>query len=147
MKKVKYRNGIFALAYSKTEKGIEYLLLKRKKHWIGWEFPKGGVDLFETKKMAVKREIKEETGLKMLNVKKFHLSGKYRYKKEYKDRKGLLGQKFTLYAVEVKKGKVIIDRKEHSGHEWTNFNKAIKKLTWESQKRCLRIVDYWLKNN
>jgi 8-oxo-dGTP pyrophosphatase MutT (NUDIX family) len=145
MKLKKFRNAIFAVAYSKTGNSIEYLLLKRKKHWIGWEFPKGGIDLFETKKMAVKREVKEETGLKILNIKKFNISGKYRYKKEYKDRKGIFGQKFSLYAVEVKKGNVKIDKREHSGYEWNQFNKAIKKLTWESQRRCLKIVDKWLK--
>jgi len=146
MKLNKFRNAIFAVAYSRVNNKIEYLLLKRKKHWRGWEFPKGGVDLFETKKMAVKREIKEETGLKILKIKKFHLSGKYRYKKEYKDRKGIFGQKFSLYAVEVQKGKVTIDRKEHSGFEWKNFEGAIKKLTWESQKRCLKKVNEWLNN-
>ena len=37
-------------------------------HWTGWEFPKGGVELFETKKMTVKREIKEETGLNTIKI-------------------------------------------------------------------------------
>jgi bis(5'-nucleosidyl)-tetraphosphatase len=143
----KFRNAIFAVAYSKNKNGeIEYLLLKRKLHWIGWEFPKGGIELFETKKHAVIREVKEETGLEVTSIKKFHLSGKYRYKKEYEDRKGFLGQKFSLYAVEVKKGKIAIDKKEHSDFEWTSFEKAIKKLTWESQKRCLRIADKWIKS-
>jgi 8-oxo-dGTP pyrophosphatase MutT (NUDIX family) len=146
MKLKKFRNAIFAVAYSKKGSKIRYLLLKRKKHWIGWEFPKGGIELFETKKMAVKREIKEETGLKILSIKKFHLSGKYRYKKEYPDRKGLIGQKFSLYAVEIEKGKVTIDKKEHSGFEWANFGKTIKKLTWNSQKRSLRIVDRWIRS-
>lgn len=146
MKLKKFRNAIFAVTYLKNSDGVKYLLLKRKKHWIGWEFPKGGIDFFETKKMAVKREVKEETGLKILNIKKFNISGKYRYKKEYKDRKGIFGQKFSLYAVEVQKGNVQIDKKEHSDFEWDTFEKAIKKLTWDSQKRCLKIVQEWLKN-
>jgi 8-oxo-dGTP pyrophosphatase MutT (NUDIX family) len=149
LKKVlnKFRNAIFAVVYSKDKNGkIEYLLLKRKLHWVGWEFPKGGIELFETKKHAVEREVKEETGLKIMNIKKFYISGKYRYKKEYKDRKGFFGQKFSLYAVEVKKGKVAIDKKEHSDFEWANFDKAIKKLTWKSQKRCLKIADVWIKS-
>ncbi|MEK6913768.1 MAG: NUDIX domain-containing protein [Nanoarchaeota archaeon] len=144
MKLKKFRNAIFAVAYFKSGNDIEYLLLKRKKHWIGWEFPKGGIDLFETKKMAVKREVKEETGLKILNIKKFHISGRYRYKKEYKDRKGIFGQKFSLYAVEVQKSDVKIDKREHSGFKWENFEGAMEKLTWDSQKRCLKIVNKWV---
>ena len=47
MKFKKFRNAIFAVAYSREGDNIKYLLLKRKKHWIGWEFPKGGIDFFE----------------------------------------------------------------------------------------------------
>ena len=40
MKPRKYRKGIFFVVYAKTKKGIKYLVLKRKLHWSGWEFPK-----------------------------------------------------------------------------------------------------------
>ena len=82
---------------------------------------KGGVNFFETKKGAIKREVKEETGLEVLNIKKFEISGKYEYNKEYPDRKGIKGQTFSLYAVEVEKGKVKIDRLEHSDYKWLRF--------------------------
>ena len=67
----KYRKGIFVVVYSKTKNKIEYLILKRKLHWKGWEFPKGGKRIYETLQMAVKREVKEETGLKPLKIKSF----------------------------------------------------------------------------
>lgn len=143
---MKYRNAIFAVVYSKNSKGIEYLILHRKKHWIGWEFVKGKIELFETKKMAARREIKEETGLKILKIKRFYVDGLYRYKKKLKDRPGIIGQRYHLFAAEVKKGRVKIDKKEHSGHKWFTFEEAIKKITWKNQKKCLKIVDNWLKN-
>lgn len=139
----KYRRAVFIVVYSKTDK-IEYLILKRKKHWVGWEFPKGGVECFETRKHAVKREVKEETGLKILKIKKFNVKGKYEYEKEFPDRKGIIGQNFLLYAVEVEKGKVSIDEREHSDFRWMNFEEAMKKLTWENQKECLKIVNDYL---
>jgi hypothetical protein len=39
-----------------------------------------------------------------------------------------MGQTF-LYAAEVKKGKVKIDKNEHFGYKWMNFESAIRKVT------------------
>lgn len=142
----KYRKGIFIVTFAKTQKGIEYLILKRKLHWEGWEFPKGGVKLFETKKHAAKRELKEETGLKTLKIKKFGINGEYKYSKNYKDRPEIIGQTYKLYAAEVKKQKIKVDDREHEGHKWLDFKKAHKLITHTNQKKCLKVVDSWLKH-
>ena len=144
MKRGKFRKGVFVVTYAKKGNKIEYLILKRKHHWNGWEFPKGGMKLFEGKNHAAKREVREESGLRTRKIKKFNYSGKYKYNKEYKDRLGTIGQTFSLYAAEVKRGKVKIDKHEHAGHEWMTFEKAMKKLTWSNQKECLKIVNKWL---
>jgi len=144
----KYRRGIFIVVYAIVKNKPQYLILKRKLHWKGWEFPKGGVEykkFYETLLMAMRREVKEETGLKILGIKKFDISGKYRYDKKYSDRKNFVGQTFEkLYAVEVEKSKVELDKKEHSDYKWVDFSDAVKKLKWKNQKDCLRIVDGWL---
>jgi 8-oxo-dGTP pyrophosphatase MutT (NUDIX family) len=140
-----FRKAVFGVAYTKDNNGkIEYLLLKRKNHWIGWEFPKGKIERFETKRMAVKREVGEETGLKIIKIKRFKEKGYYLYKKKLKDRPDKIGQTYHLFSVQVKKGKVSIDKKEHSWHKWALFKEAYKKLTWPNQKRCLKFVDEWL---
>lgn len=143
---MKYRKEVFIVGYSKNNKKgkVEYILLKRKLHWKGWEFPKGKIESKETKIETAKRELKEETGLKLIKIKKFNFSGKYLYKNLLKDRPGLGGQTFSLYAAEVKKGKVSLDKREHSGHKWFSFFEAEKKLTWPNQKKSLRIVNQWL---
>lgn len=142
-----YRNAVFVVAYARKGNKIYYVILKRKLHWRGWEFPKGGTKPFfiETKQDAVRRELREETNLKILKIKKFDVSGKYRYGKKLPDREGIIGQKFSLYAVEVEKGKVKIDGLEHSDYKWVDFKEAEKKLTWNNQKECLRIVEDFLK--
>jgi len=145
MSKGKYRQAVFIVVYSKHNGRIKYLLLKRKLHWKGWEFAKGGVRFLETKRRAVKRELKEETGLKSSKIKKFNFFGKYKYNKKYPDRKGLTGQSFTLYAVETKRKDAKIDRIEHSDYIWLDFEKALEKLRWENQKKSLKIVNLWLK--
>lgn len=114
---MKFRQAIFAVVYSIENKKIEYLILKRKKHWKGWEFPKGKIELFETRRMAIKREVKEETGQKILKIRDFYTGGIYRYKKRLKDRPGVIGQTYQLFGVEVSKGKVSLDKKEHNGYK------------------------------
>jgi len=150
MKRRKYRKAVFVVAYARTKKGIEYLLLKRKLHWKGWEFPKGAINFLETKKRAVKRELKEETGLGPIKIKKFDYSGKYNYHKIFPDRPDIKGQTFILFSAEVKKSgksKIKLDKLEHSGYKWASFPRAVKMLKWPNQKKSLKIVNKWLKRN
>lgn len=143
----KWRKGIVIVTYSKTEDKIEYLILKRILHWKGWEVPKGGLDKKEDLTKAVKREIKEETGLKVLDIKRFPISGKYKYHKELADREGIVGQTYKLFSAEVKKGKINFKKnhdKEHSDYKWVDYETALKKLTWPNQRKCLRVVNSYL---
>jgi len=139
----KYRKAIFIVAYKKTKKGFIYLVLKRKLHWRGWEFPKGGVEKWETKKMAVKREIKEETGLKAKKIKNHKINGYYDYIKNLPERP-YSGQSYQLYSVELPKGKINMDEHEHKAYKWLSFENATKIITWKNQKDCLKIVNEYL---
>lgn len=139
---MKYREAVFIVTYYlDKDKNPMYLLLKRKLHWHGWEFPKGGVRKGETLLGTLKRELREETGLKPIKITKYNIKGKYKYNKVLKDRPGIIGQTYTLYSAEMKDRKVKIDKKEHSGFVWKDFNTALKLLTWPNQKKCLRIVN------
>jgi len=143
----KYRKAVFVVVYGKENNKILYLVLKRKLHWIGWEFPKGGIEKGEDIFKTAKREVFEESGHKTLQIKKFAVKGKYNYdKKTLKDRKKFIGQTYTLFAAEVKGKRTKIDRQEHSTFRWLPIEKAIKILTWNDQKKCLKVVDKFLKN-
>jgi len=141
MKRGKFRKAVFVVLYSKKGKTKKYLLLKRKLHWAGWEFPKGGIKGKESEINAVKREVREETGLEVLSIKKFNLNGKYFYDRKWPDRPGIIGQTYTLFGAQVKKGKAKVDGLEHTKARWFKFEKAYKKLTWVNQKRCLAKVE------
>jgi len=139
----KYRKAVFIVTYARTKRGIEYLILKRQLHWKGWEFPKGGIQILERKKTAVKRELFEETRLnpKFGKIKKHNYSGKYKYSKVLEDRVNFKGQTFSLYSVEVKKARAKVDNYEHSGSKWVDFKQAQKLLKWPNQKKALGIVN------
>lgn len=138
-----FRKAVFIVTYKIDSKNLkpQYLVLHRYKHWKGWEFPKGGIDSGENAIQTVKREVKEESGLKIIKIKRFNIKGSYKYPKILKDRPHIKGQTYTLFSAQVKEGKINIDKKEHSCYLWLPFEKAVKKLTWSNQKRCLRIVE------
>ena len=137
----KYRKAVFIVVYKKENKKIFYLILKRCKHWRGWEFPKGGIDKNETEIDTAKREVKEETNLKIKNIKMHNVRGKYKYPHQFPDRKGIIGQTYSLYSTEVFSGKVKFDKHEHCGFQWLEYKQALKTLSKNDQKMCLGIVN------
>jgi len=147
---MRYRRAIFVVTYAIDKNKIYYLILKRKLHWKGWEFPKGGVEGLKERlfiKKAIKREVIEETGLIPIKIKKHNFSGKFKYEKSLKDRPGLIGQTYKLYSAEVKKKRPNLKKNkdaEHSDYLWTDYRTAMKKLTWPNQKKCLKIVNSYL---
>ena len=74
--KSKYRKAVFIVVYRKEKDKILYLILKRKLHWKGWEFPKGGTEKREKLVQTLERELKEETGQSAIKIIKFNLNGK-----------------------------------------------------------------------
>ncbi len=139
-----YRKAVFIVTYAFEKNKIYYLILKRKLHWKGWEFPKGGIEQNEKYYDAVKRELFEETSSIPIKIKKFNYKGSYRYKRKFPERPGFKGQFYFLYAAEIKKDKIKIDTREHSEYRWLAFEDATKILTHQNQKKSLKIVNNWL---
>lgn len=140
-----YRQGIFIVTFAKTTRGIRYVVLRRKKHWTGWEFPKGGINPEEDKYGTVGREVEEETGHTPERIMDFNIRGKYQYTQTFSDRPEVVGQTFHLFAAEIPKKKLSVDPKEHEGAQWMDYMSARNKLTFQNQKECLDRVDDWLK--
>ena len=139
-----YRKAVFIVTYRKEKNKIFYLLLKRKLHWSGWEFPKGGIEKQEKDKDALKRELQEESGQQSIKLNSYNLSGKYKYNRMYSDRPGMIGQTYKLFSAEIKDKKVKIDKREHSTYEWLEYDKAWSRLKWPNQRKSLTIVNKYL---
>ncbi len=138
IKKDKKRNVVGIIVFD----GERFLLLHRKLNWVGWEFPKGGIEENEDPQKTLARELFEETG-----IKKFSLTSKID-ELTYYDNKRKQNTFITNYLVHVSsnsKVKInnehVIDKEivlEHDDFKWCFPKDAIKLLTHKNQKDSMK---------
>ena len=128
---------IEAILYKRSNGKIQYLILKRhppKSHpEMGqfWQPITGGLEEEETKMEALKREIREETGIK--NIIKI-VEDVHHYEPtdlslmEYLKRHGCAYKHLKAYAfgVEVSSDEIVVLGKEYSEFKWCSFQEALK---------------------
>jgi len=140
----------------KEKKKILYLVLlktPRKPNASDyWGFPQGHIEKGETWQDALKREVREETGLKDLKIiPDFYAWVKYFYRavgEEAKKRKrknvGLNIFKIsTFYLAEAKTEKIKLSH-EHIDYQWLEFKKAYELLTFKQTKKVLEKANRFL---
>jgi len=120
----------------------KFLVLHRKLGWEGWEFPKGGIERkdMELEELALKRELKEETGLESMRiVAKLPFVIRYKYPKQYSSRYRHSETEQQVYLVRSfqKDVKTIL---EHDAYKWLSYEEARKTLTHDNQKKALDVA-------
>ncbi len=121
---------IEGIVFRKKDNQTEYLLLKRTSSRGGfWQPITGGLKEGETLIESLKREIKEETGLKEIIsiIEKVHYF-------EFTDPHLI---KEYVFGVEVSPTKkIIIDAGEHSAFRWCTFEEATQLMKWKENKKA-----------
>ncbi len=125
---------------------IFYLLLqypalshRAKKDYC--DFPKGHLEIGESDAAAMRREVKEETGLNDLEIvpgfretiRYFFVVGKKRIFKIV-----------SFYLAETKTKEIMISP-EHTGYAWLSFEQAVKALSFSNAKAILKKANDLLK--
>jgi 8-oxo-dGTP pyrophosphatase MutT (NUDIX family) len=133
------------VVFRKENGTIFYLLLhypsgsRAKKDY--WDFPKGHIEKGETLEETVKREIKEETGLKDIEfIDGFKETIKYFF--NFQDKKVLKFVTFFLLETQEKEVKI---SSEHIGYKWLPFEEALESLNFENAKGILKKANDFLK--
>ncbi|HDH91502.1 MAG TPA: NUDIX domain-containing protein, partial [Candidatus Aenigmarchaeota archaeon] len=111
----------------RENKEIKYLFLVYEKGYL--DFPRGNVERGETELEAAKREVFEETGLKVDFIPGFRAETSWFYRKD-----GKLVKKTVVYFLAKTDKKEIKVSWEHKGYEWLTFEEAMEKLKFENTK-------------
>ncbi len=138
------------ILYKKENNEILYGIFLRKKEKI-WQFVSGGGEDKETPTQTVKREIWEETGLKVNEEDIIKLDSRTTIPVVNIAKKFLWGENVYVvpeytFAIEQSKNTKIILSDEHEKMEWANFKNAMKKLKYDSNKTALWELNVRLKN-
>ncbi|MHB8566590.1 MAG: bis(5'-nucleosyl)-tetraphosphatase [Nitrososphaerales archaeon] len=99
-----------------------------------WDFPKGAVEKGESEEQAAKREIMEETGLRVDSfVPGFRKVIDYHYRRS----EGLSHKQVIFFLTKSEKTQVRISF-EHSGYDWLTFEQSLRRLTFENARNILK---------
>ncbi len=99
-----------------------------------WDFPKGALERGETEQQAAKREIFEETGLK---IDVFYPEFRRQIDYQYRRQDGMSHKRVIFFLAKSDTQKVRISF-EHSGFDWLKFDQAMQRLTFENARGVLK---------
>lgn len=122
------------LAIIKSDKGNFLLLRTNPKHMLidSWYVVTGGVKENESDEAAVRREIKEETGLEIIDIRSIDLTLEYEWPKNS-------GKMYSekVFFVLVKEAEVKLSQWEHVEYKWLDQKNFIKEIDWYGDKEEL----------
>jgi len=134
-----------AVIFRREGNKIYYLLLQypsgARAPKVYWDFPKGHLEKGEKEIETVKREIKEETGLRDI---KFTEGFKEWVKYFFKLKEKTVFKIVTFYLVEAETEKVKISF-EHTDFKWLPYQEAIEQLTFKNAKEILKRANNFLR--
>jgi 8-oxo-dGTP pyrophosphatase MutT (NUDIX family) len=122
--------SVIAVIFNEENKVL--MFLRKGKEWErGWEPIKGAINIGETEKQAVLREIKEEAGLENIKI-----IGKLPsfYWGERPWKRGKLKVKARVFVCKYGGGKIKLGEPEHIDYKWMSVKEAKEKI-WLVEKR------------
>jgi 8-oxo-dGTP pyrophosphatase MutT (NUDIX family) len=125
-----YETSCGSVVYSNIKGSIRYLLVKNKRS-ANWGFPKGHIEQGETKYDCARREVFEETGLRI----KIHLG--YEGLSKYK-LKGKVDKRVFIYVSTTPNIATTIQEKEIDDYAWLTYPQAMQRLTFKNDRVILR---------
>lgn len=117
-----------AIVFTKANDDYEFLIITHKSGHRG--FPKGHVEQGETEEQTARREVYEETGLKI------ELMAGFRAEEQYFVRNAVL-KTVVYFLAQAFTKEVVYIFPEVEAHAWSTLPEALALLTYESQKKLL----------
>ncbi len=136
---------VLIIPYKFSELGISYCVFKRpesKNVPKMWQWVSGGGENSETKKEAAVREMKEETGISVINL--IELTSQTHIPAIIFEEIAVNYPEVIVipeYSFGVHTEETITLSDEHSEYIWTDYNTATQLLMWDSNKTALYELD------
>lgn len=148
---ITHEKSVGAVVFRRDGKNINFLLLHYKSGH--WDFPKGHPENGETDEEALRREVREETGIVQLEILPglSEATGFYyeargdEMKRRIKEGRGVkIEKKVIYYLAETKEEEIKISH-EHIGHVWLDYEESLRRITYENSREVLRKLSRHIK--
>lgn len=134
-----YESSSGAVVYRKIGDDVRFLLIKNKRS-AHWGFPKGHLEMGETKADAALREVLEETGIHLKIHEGFEAVSKYMVR-------GRIDKQVSIFVGTTDDVSTIIQEEEIEDYIWHTYQKAMPLLKFENDKIILRKAYNFLVNH
>jgi len=121
-----------AVVFRRSGRGSSYLLLLYGKGH--WDFPKGHIEKGERTEETIRREIREETGIRRIRfIPNFKETIRYGF--SHQQRKIL---KFVVFLLAQTSQKKISLSREHTHYLWLAYEEALSQITFATSRNVLQ---------
>ncbi|MBO5360262.1 MAG: NUDIX domain-containing protein [Clostridia bacterium] len=131
-----YESSCGAVVFRNIAGEIRYLLIKNKRS-ANWGFPKGHIENGETKEETAKREVLEETGIRIKIIPGFVSTSEYTIQ-------GKVEKSVSIFVASTTDTQTKIQQEEIEDYIWLNYAKAIKTLKFENDRSILERANDFL---
>lgn len=134
-----YESSCGAVVFRDIRGEVRYLLIKNKRS-AHWGFPKGHIEMGETKEETAYREVLEETGLHINILNGFESISEYKIR----DR---IEKTVSIFVGTTKDTSTVIQVEEIEDYIWLTYEKAMNLLKFENDKNILGSAHKFLNEN
>lgn len=133
-----YESSSGAVVYRNLNGSIHFLLIKNRRS-ANWGFPKGHLEMGETRADAARREVLEETGIHVNIHLGFEAVSKYKIRDK-------IDKKVSIFVGTTEDKETNIQRTEIEKYIWLPYFKALHCLKFENDKIILKKANRFLIN-
>ncbi|MBN1923286.1 MAG: NUDIX domain-containing protein [Nanoarchaeota archaeon] len=122
--------------YRKNYDSVKFLILHKNNWWNGWEFVRGEAESSEGIMDAAVREVNQETGLNITDIKVVPFNYSYNYLKNL----NYISAEVSCFLAKASDELVTLSS-EHNHYKWVDYETAMKLLEFPEQKKLLEQVN------
>lgn len=134
-----YESSCGAVVFRDIRGEVRYLLIKNKRS-AHWGFPKGHIEIGESKTETAYREVLEETGIHINIIDGFESVSKYKIRDK-------IEKMVSIFVGTTKDTSTVIQQEEIEDYIWLTYDRAMSLLKFENDKTILSSAYKFLNTN